>query len=339
MVLFPETGTEMALTLEEERLRLHCQIVVEKFKTGRIVPFLGAGANLCNRPKNYQWLSTQETYLPSGSELASELAKKFFYPQPLVPCPSNLADCSGLKKDLDLAQVSQFGELTQGPGQLYEELQGLFARGYLPTELHHFLSNIGPAECGDNRPENKHLLIVTTNYDDLMEQALESHDYDLLFYDPEDLPGRFWHRRPGKAPIKITDPSKYNFELCGNRPAVLKIHGTIDRSNKGHEGFVITEDHYIKYLAEEPLEKLLPPTVLVKLRANNLLFMGYSLRDWNLRVFLHRLKRNPRKNYKSWAIVWRCDAIAMKFWESNDVEIFDMELDKYIQAVKEASAI
>jgi len=70
------------------------------------------------------------------------------------------------------------------------------------------------------------------------------------------------------------------------------VHGTIDRANADRESFVITEDQYIEYLSEEPMEKLLPPRLLQKMREkHHLLFLGYSLHDWNFRVFLRRLKR------------------------------------------------
>jgi hypothetical protein len=42
---------------------------------------------------------------------------------------------------------------------------------------------------------------------------------------------------------------------------------------------------------------------LGKLRRNHLLFLGYSLRDLNLRVFLRRVKRIPAQSYVSWAVV------------------------------------
>jgi hypothetical protein len=40
----------------------------------------------------------------------------------------------------------------------------------------------------------------------------------------------------------------------------------------------------------------------VKLRKSHFLFLGYSLRDWNLRVIFHRILGAQRLKYKSWAI-------------------------------------
>ena len=43
-------------------------------------------------------------------------------------------------------------------------------------------------------------------------------------------------------------------------------------------------------------------TLTAKLRKSHFLFLGYGLRDWNLRVILHRIAGEQRLNYKSWAI-------------------------------------
>jgi len=101
---------------------------------------------------------------------------------------------------------------------------------------------------------------------------------------------------------------------------------------------VITEDHYIEYLAEEALEKLLPNDFLIKLRSNHLLFLGYSLRDWNLRVFLRRLKRNPKQAYKAWAVLPYADAVEEQFWQRQEVGIIKVTLKTYIDSLEKELA-
>ena len=55
------------------------------------------------------------------------------------------------------------------------------------------------------------------------------------------------------------------------------------------DNYVITEDHYIDYLSRSPVESLVPIQILDKLRDSHCLFLGYTMRDWNLRVFLKRI--------------------------------------------------
>ena len=52
---------------------------------------------------------------------------------------------------------------------------------------------------------------------------------------------------------------------------------------------MITEDHYIDYLTRTDLVESHARDVTAKLRKSHFLFLGYGLRDWNLRVILHRI--------------------------------------------------
>jgi hypothetical protein len=317
----------------------HARLVINKLLEGRVVPFLGAGVNLYDRPGNFKWEGSERTYLPSGGELARELARKFDYQEATKVCKAPSNQCLRPQPDLDLARISQYGDLKEGTGALYEELRALFGREFPPTKVHQFLAALPSAELDPSRPENRNMLIVTTNYDDLMERALEPvRSCDVVFYDPDDKPSRFWHKKPDGTTTKISDPIDYKYRFFDERPVVLKIHGTVDRSNQGREGFVITEDHYIEYLAEEALEKLLPKDFLTKLRNNHLLFLGYSLRDWNLRVFLRRLKRIPKQAYKAWAVLPYADAVEEQFWARQEVGIIKVTLKTYIESLEEELA-
>jgi hypothetical protein len=315
----------------------HARLVIDKFLRGRVVPFLGAGINLCDRPKDFKWESTEQRFLPSGWELAETLAREFNYQGVAKVCSAPAELCLRPHPELDLARISQFGDLTQGKGELYEKIRTIFTGQFSPTKVHAFLAALPSADPEPARPENRNLLVVTTNYDDLMEKVLTPHQpYDLVFYDPdpEDKPARFWHRQPDGKIAKIIDPATYDYPFFDERPVILKIHGTIDRSNQGHEGYVITEDHYIEYLAEETLEKLLPQDFLTKLRSNHLLFLGYSLRDWNLRVFLRRLKRNPKQAYKAWAVLPYAESVEEQFWQRQEVGTIKATLSTYIDALQ-----
>ena len=68
------------------------------------------------------------------------------------------------------------------------------------------------------------------------------------------------------------------------------------------DNFVITEDDYIGYLSRRPIETLVPAQLLGKLRESHFLFLGYGIRDWNLRVFLQRIWGDQQLGAKSWAV-------------------------------------
>ena len=98
---------------------------------------------------------------------------------------------------------------------------------------------------------------------------------------------------------------------------------------------MITEDHYINYLTRTDISNLLPVTLAAKLRKSHFLFLGYSLRDWNLRVILHRIWGEQKFTYKSWAILGKLELMEKDFWRSREVDVFNVPLDEYVTALEE----
>jgi len=300
----------------------HYGTVIKGIVDGRVVPLLGAGVNLCGRPDGIQWHRDQADYLPSGAELSSHLARSFEYP----------GEDRG-----DLARVSQYVQTIAGLGPLYEELRTLLNADYPPTPLHEFLASL-PTRLLAKGYRSKYPLIVTTNYDDVMERALDAagEPHDVVSYIAEgESRGKFLHRMPSGESQLIERPNEYQGLSLDERrdlkrPAVLKLHGAVDRASGENDSYVITEDHYIDYLTRSDISNLVPVTLREKLRRSHFLFLGYGLRDWNLRVILHRIWGEQKLTYKSWAIQLHPDRLEQQFWLKRDVEILDVSLRSYV---------
>lgn len=297
----------------------HYQTVAKAIRDGRLVPFLGAGVNLCDRPPGEPWRRGQ--YLPSGRELSSYLAESFNYPSGDVH---------------DLVRVSQYIAVMTGSGPLYEQLHALLDADYPPTAVHRFFATL-PTIARLDGAAPRYPLVVTTNYDDLMERAF--HDagepFDLVTYVAEgEERGKFWHRPPRGDTRLIEKPNKYRDLSLDERPAILKIHGAVDRANAERDSFVITEDHYIDYLTHTDISNLVPVTLAAKLRRSHFLFLGYGLRDWNLRVILHRIWGEQKLTYRSWAIQVDPEPIDQEFWHKRDVDTLNIGLETYIARLR-----
>jgi SIR2-like domain len=293
----------------------HYSIVARKLAQCRVVPLLGAGVNRCGRANPWK---PRET-LPDGGELASYLAKSVPYPDPDVK---------------DLLRVSQYYSVMVGTGALYDELRDVFGGNYSPTPVHKFLAQL-PKKLKKQESLAEHQLIVTTNYDDALERAFieEEEPFDLLIYVAEGRHrGRLVHHPPRVEPRPEPRPvsNAYRGVSLEERTVILKMHGAIDREHKERDSYVIAEDDYVDYLTRD-IARVVPAKLAEKLRNSHFLFLGYSLRDWNLRVILHRIWGGQRLTYKSWAIQLNVDDIDEKLWETRGVELFGVDLGKYVQ--------
>jgi len=304
-----------------QELAEHHETVARGFTLGRVTPVLGAGANLAGRPAGAAW-APRGKYLPSGGELAEYLAEVFRYD----------GDAS------DLVRVSQYVAVTKGgTGQLYDVLHEIFDHDYEATMLHDFLAGLPGALRTQNQLLRGPPLILTTNYDDLLERTFDAagEPYDVVAYvaDGRDA-GKFRHRPHGEETRLIEEPETYVRLDPSERTVILKIHGFVDRTQAdiedAEDSYVITEDHYIDYLARTDLERLVPVKLLKRLRKCHFLFLGYSLRDWNLRAILHRIWSDRELEYDSWSVQIQPDPLEAKSWARREVRIFDMPLDEYL---------
>lgn len=301
-------------------LDAHYTMLIRELTTGRVVPFLGAGVNLCDRPEGAAWKIGQ--HLPSGAELAEHLAKSFGYPA---------TDAQ------DLVRVAQYVAVMTGSGPLYEELHHLLDSDYPLTSLHRFLAHLPAALSAQGHPA-RYQLIVTTNYDDVLERAFRAAKvpFDLVTYVADgEHRGKFLHWPPDGQVRLIEKPNEYRgLSLDENRnlqrPAIMKIHGAVDRASADRDSYVITEDHYIDYLTRTDISSLVPATLAEKLKKSHYLFLGYGLRDWNLRVILHRIWGAQKLTYKSWAIQRDPSPIEQEFWRKRDVDILNVRLEDYV---------
>jgi SIR2-like domain len=304
-----------------EDLADHFRSVVRAIWKGRLVPFLGAGVNLTDRAREATFVPGGT--LPSGHELATYLTEYFEYPAEYAA---------------DLSRVSQYASIMEGQRDLYQALHGVFANDYLPTSLHRLLASIPRLVRAQER--TSYPLIVTTNYDDGLERAFveAGEEYDLLTYiamGPNG--GKFLRRRPTGEESVVDSPNDYRpldqEELSlEKRTVIAKILGTVDRQNPENDSFVITEDDYIDYLVPEQ-GILLPQSLSTLLEQSHLLFLGYGLTDWSLRVILRRIWQSQMVR-TSWAVQANPGEIDQRSWAQRGVEILDMALNEFVQVLE-----
>ena len=302
-----------------DTLNEHCRDVARLLLKGRpVVPFLGAGANLCERPAEQGW---QDGYLPSGYELAAHLAADYHYPD----------------SEIDLLRVSQWVDLRDGQQELVTELHDVFARDYRPNKLHHFLASL-PGTLREKGVRTCGQLLLTTNYDDVLESAFEKagEKVDVVAYEMRRNEQRFVHLRPDGERVEIEDAATYRDFALEKQSVILKIHGHVDSKNPTRDTFVITEDNYIDYMAGARVYDLIPTYLTERIGRSQLLFLGYSLRDWNLRVILRQIWAEQDFRTAGWSIQRGPSEVDTKFWKRQEITIYDFALEDWVDAMVNA---
>jgi cellulose biosynthesis protein BcsQ len=300
----------------------HFRRVVQNIIDGRLVPFLGPGINLVSRHPTLNWRPKESKFPPTSGELASFLAQSFEYPH---------------KDEQDLARVAQFVSLMIGSAPLYEELHDVFDVDFHPTELHHFFANL-PSTLREKGYPFRHQLIVTTNYDDVLERAFKTagEPFDLVSYLAEgEFRGKFVHRTSDGEEKLIERPNEYRGVSLEGRATILKIHGAVNRELPDQDSYMITEDDHVDYLSGLDPTSQIPVTLAAMLRRSHFLFLGYSLREWTLRAILQSIRGGHRLTYESWAIQPGSTNLDERFWARRDVEMLNLRLDDYINMLWE----
>jgi DNA-binding SARP family transcriptional activator len=275
----------------------HFEEVAHAVLAGRLVPVIGSDA----------------------AALVAGLSHRFDYPE----------------AGHELARVAQFVALTQGAGPLYDELSELLHASPLPTPVHRFFASLPRVLRERGLP---HQLLVTTSYDLALEQALldAGEEFDVVSYVASGRDrGRFCHRDPSGSTRVIDLPNTYATELSlERRTVVLKLHGSLDGIHAGERGsLVMTEDDYIGYLSRGDVGGAIPVALAAKLRRSHFLFLGYGMREWNLRLVLDRIAGGEPLVYRSWAVLPAARPLERQYWRSRDIDLLEQPLDAYVEAL------
>jgi hypothetical protein len=204
----------------------------------------------------------------------------------------------------NLARVASYYSFTNQQVTIGTKLSEIFGEKGKPTETHKFLASL------PNRFGHK-ILIVTTNYDKLMEQALDEArcEYDRVINCGriDEKCSVLVQQFRDKNQIPVNDDELSQYVNLGRRTILYKMHGSIDTimppevpqrdRNEADSRFVITEEHYVDFLSRINAAPPAVPNLMKKYFDERcFLFLGYSLDDWNLRVILHSLQATLKRN-------------------------------------------
>lgn len=227
--------------------------LVMLIKMQKCTPFIGAGASY--------------PYLPLGGNLAHYWSERYKYPL--------------INDTNDLAKVAQFMAIDRYP---------MFPKHIIAQE---FKDKAQPDFSEENNPfgilaDLNLPIYITTNYDNFMFEALKTRSNENREKNPEreicrwssevDQMLKLKQISPVLSPAYIPSPE---------RPVVYHLHGYIEIP----ESMVMTENDYLDFMIRlhEKDSPILPPQITIALATNALLFVGYSLADWDFRVLFRSI--------------------------------------------------
>ncbi|MGZ4152777.1 MAG: SIR2 family protein, partial [Actinomycetota bacterium] len=247
--------------------------------------------------------------------LGTRLAERFRYPR---------------EEPADVARISQYAAAVRGYGPLHDEVRDWALGSDEPNEVHRFLASLPPVLRERGVPQQ---LLVTTSYGNALERAFADagEEVDVVSYIASGSSrGRFSHLAPDGTECIIELPNLYAQELSlERRPVVLKLRGRLDRSGDART-VVVTEDDHIDYLRRADVPAAVPVALAATLRRSHFLFLGYTVRDWTLRLVLGRIWGDEAVAYRSWAVHPRPGPAERELWRRLDVDLDVVPLDRYV---------
>jgi hypothetical protein len=300
-------------------------LIHEALVAGRVIPFIGSGASPAVRDEESKWQKGMPDFLPTPRDLARHLADKATFPE---------------EDAVDLTTVAQYYDVVAGRRVLEDELHDIFDIECDPGPLHKLLA----------RRETP-LLIVTTNYDDLIERAFRDRGrpYDLVIHqtDAAEWGGAVIHWPYGATEPRFSSPKSLRIDLS-RTTVIYKMHGGVDGMDAARDSFVIDEDDYTDFLVRVADKTAIPAIFAEAVSIRSFLFLGYSLRDWNFRMILSKIDRDlphspqarrsgaRQERGESWAIQKDTSALERKLWEARNVNIFELDIAEFVARLRQA---
>jgi hypothetical protein len=257
-------------------------LIADYVRDGNCILFLGSGIH-SGPPADSPYTYARERRPVQGGELCRHLAAK-----------SGFASVTELKRhENDLQKVSLYYEMKVGFRKpLVDEIRKYVHADKEPSPVLHWLARL-------DFP-----LVITTNYDQLFERALEAAGK---------APRKSIYDREGKK--RTVDCER---DLDPGRPFILKVHGDVDVD----DSIVVTDEDYTRFImrmAQKEHLRPVPPNVSYFLDKKPILFIGYSLFDYNLRLFFRTLRweKTPAQVQPAYAVELKPDYFIRTVLEDN----------------------
>ena len=287
-LVIPSVVTETQAAEPQPSYKDVLEYIAKRVAKRECILFLGSAIHVSPPDGLTQYSYPPEKAPPIGINLSKYLADKCKYPG---------------QDWWNLQRVAQhFESTTKSRFRLVEEIKDAVHVGREPSPMLRMLADL------------QFPLVITTNYDQLYEQSLDLRAaemglspglYDVSIYSANNL---------GQERLETLDCA---MNPDPQRPFILKIHGDVSRP----ESIVITDEDYIQFVLRMSDTKPFHPfgqNVLAYLMKWPILFIGYSLMDYNLRLLFKTLRwrKDAAQIPPTYSVDKKPDQLIRDVWEN-----------------------
>jgi len=264
-----------------------------------------------------------------------------------------LASLTGIAPStVPLLAVSSYFEYTLARKRLAETLRDIFAGKDTPTATHRLVARAAAHFMARNPHDD--YLIVTTNYDWLMERALTDAGapFCVLTVDRQDrkVYTRFgptvraylgFDDREYAELVEEHQGKKFpsGFSLRTRRPLVIvyKIHGDL-YDQQPRDSVIISDEDYVDYIYRMADNQGAVPAAITPLLEDKVfLFLGYRFADWNVRTIYRRIveRRGAPEDLLDYAVVRELSAYEQGFFGQRRIRVLKTDLANFVRGIQQ----
>jgi len=265
----------------------------------------------------------------------------------LLPMLKLLALTTDLTGSTDpLTSISSYYESKGDRKDLWTRLFSVVAPKEKPTETHRLIAEAADVHLKTDRIWEDYL-IITTNYDSLMETALDERGVPYVVLRRNRNDGKVYSRFANMTAQDIQELERLNTpctpEQCSlqeprHMAVVYKMHGCLHKQlSDNDDGLVISDSDYVEFISN--IQNIIPSHVGRLLGVKQLLFMGYSFSDWNVRsVYEKIISRTAKSNRRDYAVTRSLSRFEEVYFDKRDIVLILTDLRSFVNGIREQRA-
>lgn len=240
-----------------------------------------------------------------------------------------------------LTSISSYYEAGSERADVWRNLYGLFQNKRLPTETHRLIALAAREHLRNNPYED--YLVITTNYDCLIEAAMEELGVPYAVLRPNRKDGKIYCRFANLDSGEVkrlerlnpaAEPDKLTLKKGSRILAVIyKIHGDLHPDlTADDDGLVLTDADYVDFISRA--SRIIPAHAGSILPHKRLMFLGYSFSDWNIRSIYETMMGRKHGAEQDYAVTLAISKFEETYFRKRNIIVILSGLNEFTAGIR-----